>query len=62
MGRFELRKAKNGRFYFKLVAANGQTVAMSQMYTTKQKAEQGVDAVWRAAQAAGNVARDHTEE
>ncbi len=33
--RYELKEAKNGKFYFNLKAANGQIVATSAMYATE---------------------------
>lgn len=46
---YDLKKAKNGQFYFNLVAANGEVVATSEMYTQKSGAQRGIDAVRRAA-------------
>ena len=34
-GRYELKEAKNGKFYFNLKAANGQIVATSVMYAAE---------------------------
>lgn len=42
---FTLKTAKNGQFYFVLTAKNGQTIAQSEMYTTKAAAENGIDSV-----------------
>jgi len=38
-----------GKFHFNLVASNGETVATSDSYTSKESATKGVDAVRRAA-------------
>lgn len=44
-GRFELKRAKDGQFYFKLKAANGQSILMSEMYKAKSGATNGIDSV-----------------
>lgn len=45
--------AKNGQFYFNLIAANKQVVGTSEMYTTKAACTNGVKAVMRDAPNAG---------
>ena len=45
MERFEISKARDGQFYFKLIAPNNEVIATSEMYTTKQSCENGVDSV-----------------
>jgi uncharacterized protein len=45
---FEVLEADNGEFYFNLVAANGEIIGTSELYTTKQSAEGGVDGVMNA--------------
>jgi len=52
MGRFEIFNGKNGQFYFHLKAENGEIIAASQGYTTKQSAEHGIEAIKRIAAAA----------
>lgn len=42
---FAIKTATDGRFYFTLTADNGQTVGVSQMYTTKESAQAGVTSV-----------------
>ena len=42
---FELKKAKNGQFFFNLRAGNGETVLSSEMYTSKAGAENGIASV-----------------
>ena len=44
-GKFETFTGKDGRYYFHLLAGNGQKVLQSQGYTTKQSALNGVDSV-----------------
>lgn len=39
---YELREASNGQAYFVLQAANGQTVGMSELYSSKGNATQGI--------------------
>ena len=42
---YELREAVNGQFYFVLQAQNGETIGMSELYSTKGNATQGIDTV-----------------
>ncbi len=46
---FEIRLAQDGQFYFVLQAENNEIVAMSEMYTTKDSAKNGIEAVKRVA-------------
>lgn len=39
---YELREAVNGQFYFVLRAQNGETIGMSELYSTKGNATQGI--------------------
>ena len=48
MGKFVIKQAKNGEFYFNLKAANGEVIGVSEMYPTVRIAEAGIDAVKRA--------------
>ena len=45
MGKFVIKKAKNGQFFFNLKADNGQTILMSEMYTTKAACNNGIESV-----------------
>lgn len=42
---FEIKKSKNGQFYFNLKAGNGETVLTSEQYTSKAGAKNGIAAV-----------------
>lgn len=44
-GRFDVREASNGEFYFVLKAANGHVIGTSEMYTTRYSAERSVDSI-----------------
>ena len=44
-GKFELKKAKDGEFFFHLKATNGQIILASEMYTEKSSAENGIASV-----------------
>ncbi len=44
-GKFVLKKASNGEFYFRLQAGNGEPILKSEMYTTKGSAENGIESV-----------------
>lgn len=48
-GTFEVYTDKAGKFRFRLNSANGQTVAVSQAYESKNGAIDGCEAVQRAA-------------
>ncbi len=43
--KFEINKDKAGEFRFKLLALNGQTIAVSEGYTTKDNALNGIESV-----------------
>ncbi len=47
--KFELSMDKTGEFRFKLVASNGQTIAVSEGYKSKASAMNGIAAVKEAA-------------
>ncbi len=55
MGRFEIFTGADGQFYFHLKAENGLIIAASQGYTTKQSAENGIEAIKRVAEGADVV-------
>ena len=40
-GKYVLKKAKNGQFYFNLKAGNGETILSSEMYKAKASANKG---------------------
>ena len=44
-GKFELKKSKNDKYFFSLLAGNGQTVLVSEMYDTKASALAGIESV-----------------
>jgi uncharacterized protein YegP (UPF0339 family) len=56
-GTFEVRKGSDGRFMFNLKAANHEVILTSQMYESKQSAEEGISSV-----RANAVLSDHYEE
>jgi uncharacterized protein YegP (UPF0339 family) len=58
-GKFEITKDKAGKFRFHLKAANGEIIAQSQGYETKESAEKGVESV--KANAPGAKVEDLTE-
>lgn len=46
MARFVITKASNGwQYYWKLKAPNGEVIAVSEMYNSKQAAEAGIRSV-----------------
>lgn len=48
-GKFVVQKNKKGEFHFNLVSTNGQIVATSQRYATKQACMRGVASVRKLA-------------
>lgn len=44
-GKFELKKSKNGKFFFNLLATNGQIILSSEMYEAKASAVNGIASV-----------------
>jgi uncharacterized protein YegP (UPF0339 family) len=52
--RFELRRAANGKFMFNLKAANQEIILTSQLYESKENAEDGIASVKRNASVEGN--------
>ncbi len=43
--KFEIKKAKNGQFFFNLKAPNGQVILTSERYKAKASAENGIKSV-----------------
>jgi uncharacterized protein len=43
--KFEITKDKAGEFRFKLVAGNGETIAVSEGYKSKESAMKGIESV-----------------
>ena len=43
--KFEIKKAKNGQFYFNLKAGNGEIILSSEMYVKKGSAKNGIASV-----------------
>lgn len=44
-GKFELKKSKNGKFFFNLLATNGQIILTSEMYEARASAVNGIASV-----------------
>jgi uncharacterized protein len=44
-GKFEISKDKSGKYRFHLKAANGEIIAASQGYETKESAEKGIESI-----------------
>ncbi|MEQ1737512.1 MAG: YegP family protein [Rhodoglobus sp.] len=43
--KFELKKSSNGQFHFNLKAGNGEIIATSEMYNSKDAAKNGIESV-----------------
>jgi uncharacterized protein YegP (UPF0339 family) len=44
-GKFEIKKDKAGKFRFNLIAANGEIIASSEAYETKEACKIGIQSV-----------------
>jgi len=51
--KFSKLTAKNGKFYFNLIAANGQIIGTSQMYSSESNRDNGIRSVEENAPKAG---------
>ncbi len=56
-GKFELKKAKNDKYFFALLAGNGQKILASEMYETKASAVGGIESVKKNAADDGRYER-----
>jgi uncharacterized protein YegP (UPF0339 family) len=45
MPKFQIKKARNGKFFFHLLAPNGEVILASQMYASKTTAKKGIVSV-----------------
>ncbi len=63
-GKFELKKSKNDKFFFNLLASNGQIILTSEMYESKASAQNGIASVQKNATVAARyeslVGKDNT--
>lgn len=48
-GKFVIKKAKNGEFFFNLIAGNGENVGKSETYKAKSSAKNGIASVQKNA-------------
>jgi uncharacterized protein YegP (UPF0339 family) len=44
-GKFVLKKGTSGKFHFNLVASNGQVIATSEAYESRESALNGIESV-----------------
>ena len=56
-GKFELKKSKNGKTFFNLLAGNGQIILASEMYESKSSALNGIASVQKNAPDMGRFAK-----
>jgi uncharacterized protein YegP (UPF0339 family) len=49
---FEILRANGGGYFWRLKATNGETLCHSEVYTSKQAAQNGIDATKRIAPSA----------
>lgn len=55
MPKFEIFKGTNGNYYFRLKASNGEIIAQSEGYSSKQGAQDGIASVKKNAPIATTV-------
>jgi uncharacterized protein len=55
MPKFEIFKGTNGKYYFRLKASNGEIIAQSEGYSSKQGAQDGIASVKKNAPIATTV-------
>ena len=60
-GKFEIKKAKDGEFFFHLKAGNGQIILASEMYKEKASAENGIASVKKNSPDDANYERKDTK-
>ena len=51
-GRYDRKVAKNGQFYFNLVAGNSEIIGKSEMYKSKRSRDHGIDVIKKIASGA----------
>ena len=61
-GKFELKVAKNGKYYFSLLAGNGQNILQSEMYESKSAAENGIASVKKNAPDDARYSREESKK
>ena len=44
-GKFEIKRAKDGEYYFNLLAGNHEVILTSEMYKAKASAKNGIESV-----------------
>jgi uncharacterized protein YegP (UPF0339 family) len=49
-GKFEIKRAKNGEYYFNLLASNNEIILTSETYKAKASAKNGIESVKRNSQ------------
>lgn len=61
-GKFEIFKGKNGEFYFRLKAGNGEPILSSEGYKTKASAKNGISSVGKNCAERKNYERRTTSD
>jgi uncharacterized protein YegP (UPF0339 family) len=59
-GKFVLKKGTSGKFHFNLVASNGQVIATSEAYESRESALNGIESV--KSNAPGAAVDDQTRD
>jgi uncharacterized protein YegP (UPF0339 family) len=61
-GRYVIKPSANGKFYFNLKGANGETVLWSELYDSRSAAEKGIESVKKNAADANHFERKLNEK
>lgn len=60
---FVIRRSKTGRYWFRVVGNNHETIAHSQLYTRRASAESSIETIKRGAATANTIdSTDDTSE
>ena len=59
MDKFEIERSTDGQYYFNYVAGNGQVIATSERYVSKQGAQHGAQVIKDGARTAPIVEGNH---
>ena len=60
--KYVLKKSKNGKFFFNLLAANGQAILSSEMYEAKASALNGIESVRKNATVEARFEKLHAKD
>jgi hypothetical protein len=59
--KFDLKRSSNDKYYFNLTAANGQVILSSEMYNSKDGAENGIQSVKENSREGGQFEKQESD-